>query len=181
MSDLQLAALVSEIGTVAPKVAKELSEQKAAFEAELEAETKLLTSVIEIAKPALPAVCGNVGLGVPGLLLWEGKTKFDFPLKLYVLVDGCLLEEWEHRDSDTGEVLTRQRPREPHLVCEKYPVADLITAFHGAILKQNGRRARSTAVSREEVSKLRAILTLLDAEPPVGNEPVESAGEDIPF
>jgi hypothetical protein len=161
MDNLKLAAVVREIGAVAPKVAKEHAEQQAAFNAELDAETKLLESVIEMAKPALPAICNGIGASATAFLMWEGQTQNELPLRLYILASGELVEAWDYFHDELNQVVGTQHPREPRFVAQKYEVSDLIATLHSAIVKQNGKRVPSTETAKQETERLRAILTLL--------------------
>lgn len=197
MEKAKLAELVREIGRVAPRVGKEYAEQQAAFEAERRAEEKLLASVIEMARPGLPAIANPISSStVPGVLLWEGKTREGEALRVYLQTDGVLWEEWETKViSAYGEVLGTQAKcdeQSVRYIIEKYDVADLVAKLHAALTKQVGRREPSTATARDGAAKLNAILTLLDvpqeakvvalsakARAPTGKDAL--TGEDLPF
>lgn len=195
MEKAKLAVLVREIGKVAPRVGKEYAEQQSAFEAEREAEEKLLASVIEMAKPGLPAISNPIkGLYEPfsesrGVLLCEDAD--GRPVRVYLLDEGDLLVA---RQDDVFDPHRRSRAEYQSVrqIIEQYDVADLVAALHAALVKQVGKREPSTATAREGAAKLNAILTLLDvpqearvlslpqtASVPTGKDAL--TGEDLPF
>lgn len=180
MDKVKLAAIVREIGKVAPQVGKEFADQKAAFEEERAASEKLLTSVIEMAKPGLAAISNSIPSAIEnGILLWEGKTRLSRPLRVYLLENGDLYEEWQVQDDDTDEWHNTGKVRTPRYVVEKYDVPNMITGLHTALTKQAGKRVPSTQRAKDGAARVNAILTLLDA-PPAANDPVYDADE-IPF
>jgi hypothetical protein len=191
MGNLKVANLVREIGALAPKVAKEHAEQQAAFEAERAADTKLLESVINMAKPALAAISSPLagqmdGMKGRGLVVWAGDDRDGRPLKVLLADDGSLWECSEFFDPDEPLGWCSRISKKPvRYIAETYDVANIIASIHTALVKQAGKRKNSTEKAREGAGKLNAILTLLDAAPNDGGPPpsFNDAGshEGIPF
>ncbi len=167
MNQVRMATLVAEIGKVAPQVGKEYAEQQAAFQAERNGRIEVFQRAIEMAKPALEAILDPV----PGVIPDSGWCGFP------------IVDEWgpdgEKKPMpgtsqrvclapDGGLFLAFRRltpmpvPIGLEYVVNHYDVGAAITALHGAIVKQAGKRCRSAAEATNDARKLAAIVTLLD-------------------
>jgi hypothetical protein len=179
MNQLRLAAMVRDISKAAPVVHREYVDQQAAFGAERAVEEKLLGSVIEMAKPALPAIANSIPSSrVSGVLLHEATDQNEHPLRVYVLEDGDLFETWESWVEEFDLWSERGAIRTASEVVEKYDVPKLVEALHAALTRQVGKRLPSTGRAKESAGKLNAILTLLDIPPAPVNY---GSADDIPF
>lgn len=189
--ELQLAAQVREIRTLAPVLADEKKAHDDALHRERLAESKLLMRVAEDAKPALPAISTRVEFfsDQRGVLLFDGwKTEKPGDVRgrrAYLLVDGTFAETWRTFDASQeckGEcsscefVKTTSSIADPHgngyfIKFRSYTAArclirshdpkPLITGLHSEMKKQRGKRVVYTVEAQKSTAKLNAIITLL--------------------
>lgn len=173
MNQVRIAALVREIGKVAPQVGKEYAAQQAAFEAERSARIDVFERAIEMAKPALEAISNTVPgtapeagwCGFPLVDEWgpdEGEPwTSDCATRIYLAPDGTLFHALRNA-SPAGFPDPMLHKTCVEAVVDNHDVGEMIAALHTAIVRQAGKRCRSAAEATADARKLAAIVTLLD-------------------
>lgn len=129
--------LEKRIAALVPKVVADDARQTRALEAKDEVEAGLLVRVLEIVKPALPAICGRLEGDCWGFLLVEGKPE------TAIYLDGS----------------TESEPKQ--LVRDHSLVRMLETIVKR--LEQQGGREKAAEKAERRTAKVRAILELLTA------------------
>ncbi len=171
MDKMKVAALIREIGNVAPRVGQEYAQQQAAFEAERKTRIHLLTRAIDLAKPGLEAISNTVlwtdpeagWCGFPVVDEWGSDSepwKPDMTTRIYLAPDGTMFEALRWDDAGAPRPLLHKIDVSD--AAERYDVGEMIEALHNAIMRQLGKRYRSTEEATNDARKLGAILTLLD-------------------
>jgi hypothetical protein len=182
---VKLAAMAREIGELAPRVGKEYAEQQDAFHQQHLAEVRLLTSLVNMVKPGLPAISRNIASHYEsGVLVFDGKGNNGKPVRLYLIEDGTFWKTWEYLDEDCGEWKETGSFRSIDEAADEFDITPIIFNLNGLLAKQAGKRKASTVQAREKVNTINAILTLLGSpqpppQPPPGFD--EDAASDIPF
>jgi hypothetical protein len=168
MDSIKLAALVRQIGDLAPQVGQEHSGQHAAIQVERAAETKLLERAIEMAQPGLEAISNRLELwedwrGVVVIDKWSDNNEDVNTRRIYVLASGELAEEWRCFSPDEDlNFSVRRAKRSARYIIDRYNAADIIAVLHREFAKQVGKRVPSTERALNSAKKMNAILTLLD-------------------
>jgi hypothetical protein len=129
--------LEKRIGGLVPKVAAADARQTRALEARDEAEAALLVRVLELVKPALPAICGRLEGDAWGFALIEGKPE------TAVYLDGTTHDE-------------------PTQLVRDHSLVRMLETIVKRLEMQGGREKAAEKADRR-AAKVRAILELLTA------------------
>jgi hypothetical protein len=155
-------ALVRAIADVAPIVASEYREAKEAREKSEELKARLINSVAESVRDAIPAISDHIR-GAPngerGLLVASRPWDETYSLDVYLNGDGWLtgLCDESHHYTELIKSEASDIIRLLHTGIEE----DIIEDIHKALQRHVGKRQKSIEADRKESARLAAILTLL--------------------
>ena len=163
MDDMKLASTISDIARLAREVDTEFRDEQDALQGKQDAEESLLANVTALAVPALPAVSDAVpGTNLTGVLLFTGQDAVNGqPLRVYLLDDGTLFENWKAWHEELDLWFDNGTVRAVEDIVGRYPTLALVGAVREALTKQLGVRRQATAAARESASKINTVLKLL--------------------
>jgi hypothetical protein len=144
--------VVEEIKRRAPLAAEVMERQGQAFDAERSAEEKLVALAVELAKPALPAVCSRVS--------WLGNmTAAQIFEDLWILENGTFAAMRRAQGKEKSVVAATTITVEE--ACLIASPGEIIVKLWELIEKQITGRLASADGAEKTAAKLKAIVTLL--------------------
>jgi len=140
---------VKKIGDLAVDVAESYGAQQAAITEEREAAKRLLRKAIELATPALPAICDRRPTSDASVVLAVKQKPDESVVRLELLETGSFIERCGFD----------VRPLEPDEVLSTWRIRRILVGLRDALMRQNRDKATAKAIRSAEL--LEAIVTLL--------------------